>query len=75
MPPEVLERLAAAPCRPQALWSRELHLSGIEDFLFIGGDRMPVRVAAERLGVSKRTIERYRAELRRVDGLLRGSGP
>lgn len=42
-------------------------LSGIEDYLFIGGDRMPARQAAGRLGVSTRTIVRYRAHLRRVE--------
>ncbi len=36
----------------------------IEDYLFIGGPRITARTAAGRLGVTKRTIERYRAELR-----------
>jgi hypothetical protein len=39
-------------------------LAGIEDYLFIGGDRMSQRQAAERLGVTMRTICRYRAYLR-----------
>jgi hypothetical protein len=39
-------------------------LGGIEDYLFIGGDRMSQRQAAERLGVTMRTICRYRAYLR-----------
>jgi hypothetical protein len=38
--------------------------SRIEDYLFIGGPRLTSRAAAERLGVTKRTIERYKAELR-----------
>jgi len=36
----------------------------IEDYLFIGGTRLTAREAAERLGVTKRTIQRYRAVLR-----------
>jgi predicted DNA-binding transcriptional regulator YafY len=39
-------------------------LGGIEDYLFIGGDRMSQRQAADRLGVTMRTICRYRAYLR-----------
>lgn len=38
----------------------------IEDYLFIGGDRMSAAQAAERLGVTCRTVQRYRAELRRA---------
>ena len=37
---------------------------GIEDYLFIRGDRMSARQAALRLGVSARTITRYRKALR-----------
>lgn len=37
---------------------------GIEDYLFIGGPKMSARQAAERLGRSRRTIERYKAALR-----------
>jgi hypothetical protein len=37
---------------------------GIEDYLFIGGDRMSARQAAARLGVTPRTITRYRKVLR-----------
>ena len=43
-------------------------LSGIEDYLFIGGDRMSQRQAAERLGVTMRTICRWRAYLRGPGG-------
>ena len=39
-------------------------LGRIEDYLFVGGDRMSQRQAAERLGVTMRTIGRYRAFLR-----------
>ena len=41
----------------------------IEDYLFIGGPAITGRAAAERLGVSRRTVQRYRRELRR-DGQL-----
>jgi hypothetical protein len=47
--------------RPTAPLIRE---AGIENYLFIGGDRMSARQAAERLSVSMRTITRYRAVLR-----------
>jgi len=36
----------------------------VEDYLFIGGPRVTARTAADRIGVTKRTIERYRRELR-----------
>jgi response regulator of citrate/malate metabolism len=39
-------------------------LDGIEDYLFIGGDRFSAQQAAERLGVTPRTIQRYRSVLR-----------
>jgi len=40
----------------------------IEDYLHIGGDQLTARQAAERLGVTTRSIVRYRAELRRRRG-------
>ena len=39
-------------------------LDRIENYVFIGGPRLTARQAAERLGVSRKTIERYRATLR-----------
>ena len=45
---------------------RQRRLNGIEDYLFIGGDNMPAAKAAARLGVTERTVQRYRAELRRT---------
>lgn len=36
----------------------------LDDFLLIGGPHLPVSQAAERLGVSPRTIQRYRTTLR-----------
>ena len=62
-----LEALAAA----RRAAGRAIHakmLAGIEDYLFIGGDRMTQRQAAERLGVTMRTICRYRAYLRASGG-------
>ena len=47
----------------RARWS-DLKESLMDDYLFIGGPRMPACLAAARLGVSKRTIERYRRALR-----------
>ena len=46
-----------------ARWGGHLD-SMIEDYLFIGGHRMPARAAAGRMGVTKRTVERWRRELR-----------
>jgi len=37
----------------------------IADYLFIGGWTMPGRLAAERMGVTTRTITRWRARIRR----------
>ena len=39
----------------------------VEDYLFIGGTRLCAREAAERLGVTTRTIQRYKAAIRRGD--------
>lgn len=36
----------------------------IEDYQFIGGDQLSAAQAAARLGVSKRTIQRYRRDLK-----------
>ena len=46
--------------------SQYRRVNGIEDYLFIDGDRLSGREAALRLGVSRRTIERWRAALRQV---------
>ena len=42
-------------------------LDFIEDYLFIGGDLLSARQAAQRLGVSARTVVRYRAFLRSLE--------
>ena len=41
---------------------------GIEEYLFIGGSRMTVPAAAKRLGVTERTVYRWRAVLRGLAG-------
>jgi hypothetical protein len=43
-------------------------LDGLEDYLWVGGDRMSASSAARRLHVTERTICRYRAALRTVQG-------
>jgi hypothetical protein len=43
-------------------------LDGIEDYLWVGGDRMSAKAAARRLGMTERTICRYRKALRSVQG-------
>jgi predicted DNA-binding transcriptional regulator YafY len=45
---------------------QEARLGRIEDYLFIGGDRLSAARAAKRLGVSPRTVVRYRAALREL---------
>jgi hypothetical protein len=60
---------AEQAARGRAHAGRTIHakmLGGIEDYLYIGGDRMSQRQAAERLGVTMRTICRYRAFLRGI---------
>jgi hypothetical protein len=59
---------AEASLLARARW-RDIKESYIADYLFIGGPAMPARIAATRIGVSKRTIERYRQQLRQ-DGRL-----
>lgn len=54
---------AEALARGAAL-QQERRQALIEDYQFIGGHKMSARQAAARLGVSKRTVERYRAILR-----------
>lgn len=44
----------------------DIKRSRMDDYLHIGGDRIPAREAARRLGVSARTVNRYRAELRKA---------
>jgi hypothetical protein len=44
-------------------------IANIEDYLFIGGDRLTIGQAAARLGVTARTVVRYRAALRALAGV------
>lgn len=53
--------------RPGAEWSRNRRQARVEDYQFIGGDTMAAGQAAARIGVSKRTIHRYRAALRATE--------
>jgi hypothetical protein len=48
--------------------TRSHRLDGIEDYLWIGGDRLSALQAAQRLGVTERTICRYRSVLRAAGG-------
>lgn len=52
----------------RAAWS-DIKAGRKEDYLFIGGPRMTDKAAAERLGVSERTVQRYRRELREAGQL------
>ena len=63
------EQLEAALITADTLKGRNSQMRrvyGIEDYLFIGGDRMRARQAALRLGVAPRTIARWRKALREV---------
>jgi predicted DNA-binding transcriptional regulator YafY len=46
--------------------SQYKRVHGIEDYLHVRGDLMSARQAALRLGVSQRTVTRWRAVLREV---------
>lgn len=50
--------------RPGVRAQQEAMLGRIEDYLLINGDRLSAAKAAERLGVTERTVVRYRAALR-----------
>ena len=63
MTPQQRKALALG-ARAAGLAHHARFLAGIEDYLFVGGDRMNKPQAAERLGVTTRTIGRYRAFLR-----------
>jgi hypothetical protein len=59
---------AAYPWSPiaQARARQQERLDGLENYLHVGGDRMSATVAARRLGVSRRTIVRWRGTLRAI---------
>lgn len=56
-----------SPTYPGQISQTQL-VDGIEDYLFIGGDGMSAQQAADRLGVSRRTVERWRKTLKTVAG-------
>jgi hypothetical protein len=69
-PADVLERVRALPVHPwRGIRKHERLLSYIEDYLFIGGDAMSAQEAAVRLGVTPRSVTRWRAVLRAASGV------
>jgi predicted DNA-binding transcriptional regulator YafY len=52
--------------RPCDRARQQERINGIENYLFIGGDKLSVTQAAARLGVTRRTVQRYRASLRAI---------
>jgi hypothetical protein len=65
---EQLEAACLTSPRGCARNRQRVHVDGIEDYLFTGCDKLPEGQAAGRLGVSVRTIQRYRRTLRALDG-------
>ena len=64
---EDVEAILTPSAWPQGRASQLRLLNGIEDYLFIGGDRISVAAAAARLYRTRRTIHRYRAWLRAAE--------
>jgi hypothetical protein len=54
--------------QPAKRAQQQIMFSRIEDYLFINGDRLSAAKAAARLGVTRRTVCRYRAALRALRG-------
>ena len=65
---EELEAAFPWSANPGAIGQQERMLSLVEDYIHIGGDLLSARQAAARLGVSARTVVRYRALLRSLAG-------
>ena len=61
---EQLEAAFITSAHAKGRLKQRQRINGLEDYLFIGGDRMSARQAALRLGVSTRTAQRYRKALR-----------
>jgi transposase len=59
-----LERAALTSPSTQGRSAQFKRLYGLQDYLHVGGPHMSARQAAERLGVTKRTVERWRRALR-----------
>jgi hypothetical protein len=63
------ERLEAALItspHPNGRSCQRRRVNGIQEYLRINGPYLPAAQAAARLGVTRRTIERYRAALRKA---------
>ena len=56
---------ASAAARRRVAMMREIRDSRVQDLIMIGGLEVDQREAAQRIGVSERTIRYYRAGLRR----------
>ena len=65
---DVLALIDARPCPRNVRWNRERLLAHIEDYLYIGGDRLSLAQVADRLGVKPRTVSRWRALLKTITG-------
>jgi hypothetical protein len=61
---EQLEAAVVTSPAPNGRARQRQRVNGIEDYLFIGGDQMSARQAGLRLGVTRRTVVRYRKVLR-----------
>ena len=59
-----IEELVLTSPSHRGRYSQMRRVYGIEDYLHIGGHRMSARQAARRIGVSERTVTRWRAVLR-----------
>jgi hypothetical protein len=59
-----LKRALVTSPHPNGRGCQMRRVNGIEDYLFVGGPRMSQRQAAQRCGVTIRTIERWRKALR-----------
>lgn len=66
-----LEAAIVRSAVPKGRSSQLRRLCGIEDYLAIGGSQMTARQVADRLGVTERTVCRYRAVLREYRQQLR----
>jgi hypothetical protein len=61
-----IERAVLTAATPQGRAPQHRRANGIEDYLFIRGHQMSAAQAAQRLGVTPRTIIRWRAVLRQA---------
>lgn len=63
---EALDRVLGPVTKPCAQARRNWHADMLHTYLLMNGDYHPGRVMARRLGVTTRTIERYRKVLRLI---------